>query len=257
MKLTCPVCGSLLNRQNKSAVCKSGHSFDFAKQGYLNLLLKQSIDHGDNKEMVTARTNFLNTGSYAFLRDAIGKEITSEPCSVLADLGCGEGYYTQTFAVAEKYGFDMSKDALKHASRTDHSTQYAVASIFRLPLEAESMDVCVTCFAPFAKDEIQRVLKHNGRFIFVSPAPIHLYEMKAMIYDNPYENVVEDLETDLIKEKEYTITQKFTVDQDGLQALFKMTPYVHRTKKEDMEKINNTKSMEITASFVIRTYRKK
>lgn len=256
MLLNCPICGKPLKKIEKSAQCDDGHSFDYAKQGYLNLLIRQSVDHGDNKEMVQARTAFLNSGSYAFLRDAINREIAKEKVHTLADLGCGEGYYTSSFKADEKYGFDMSKEALKYAARTDKSTQYAVASIFHLPLSDETMDVCITCFAPFAKDEIERILKPGGRFIFVSPAPRHLFELKQAVYDNPYENEVDDLDTDLIKESEQVITESFRCDHDTLMALFTMTPYVHHTRKEDMEKLKMLTEMSITASFVLRVYRK-
>lgn len=256
MKLKCPICGEPLSKVNKSAVCENRHSFDYAKQGYLNLLIKQSVDHGDNKEMVQARTDFLNSGGYSFLKDELVSITKEYPCEVLADLGCGEGYYTSGLEANEKYGFDMSKDALKHASRNDHSTQYAVASIFHLPLEDESCDLMLTCFAPFAKDEIERVLKKHGRFIFVSPAPKHLWELKSLLYETPYENEVKALETSLLLEKEYVITNTFHCDHEQLTALFKMTPYFHRTKSDDIDKLNTVEDMDITASFVIRIYQK-
>lgn len=256
MKLTCPICGRPLNKVNKSAVCENRHSFDYAKQGYLNLLIKQSVDHGDNKEMVQARTDFLNSGGYSFLKEELIKLTEEYRPEVLADLGCGEGYYTSGLKAEEKYGFDMSKDALKHASRNDPYTQYAVASIFHLPLEDESCDVMLTCFAPFAKEEIERVLKKNGKFIFVSPAAKHLWELKAFIYETPYENEVKPLDTALSLEKEYVITNTFHCEKEHLLSLFKMTPYFHRTKNDDMQKLNALEAMDITASFVIRIYEK-
>lgn len=256
MLLKCPICGNPLKKTDKTAKCANNHCFDYAKQGYVNLLLKQSVDHGDNREMVQARTIFLNSGSYAFLKEKLCELIAKEHADTLSDLGCGEGYYTSSFQANEKYGFDMSKEALKYAARTDKSTHYAVASIFHLPLPDASMDTCVTCFAPFAKEEIERVLKPGGRFIFVSPAPKHLFELKQAVYEQPYENEVEDLDTNLKKESEEVITSTFHVNHDVLMALFTMTPYVHRTKKEDMEKLDLLTNMDITASFVIRVYRK-
>ena len=68
MKLLCPICNEKLVKVDRHARCANNHSFDYAKQGYLNLLIKQSVDHGDNKEMVQARTQFLNSGGYAFLK---------------------------------------------------------------------------------------------------------------------------------------------------------------------------------------------
>lgn len=257
MKLICPICNKPLQKVERSAICENKHSFDYAKQGYLNLLIKQSVDHGDNKEMVQARTDFLNSGGYEFLKNELVKISEEYQPDTLCDLGCGEGYYTTDLQANEKYGFDMSKDALKHASRTDSSTQYAVASIFRLPLPDESCDMATTCFAPFAKDEIERVLKNDGRFVFVSPGPKHLFELKDLIYETPYENIIKPLETNMFKEKEYIISNVFHCDKDVLISLFKMTPYYHRTKSEDIEKLNEQNGMDITAEFVIRIYQKR
>lgn len=256
MQLICPICNQKLTKVNQSAVCTNNHSFDYAKQGYLNLLIKQSVDHGDNKEMVQARTQFLTSDHYRFLKDELIQITQRLQPTTLADLGCGEGYYTSGLQAQEKYGFDMSKEALKHASKMDKTTQYAVASIFRLPLESHSCDMMITCFAPFAKEEIERVLKKDGYFCFVSPGPKHLYEMKQCLYETPYDNEIKPLDTSLSLEKEYMITNVFHCDNETLLSLFKMTPYYHRTKSEDIDKLTKQNGMDITAQFVIRIYKK-
>lgn len=252
----CPVCGRELIRKENTAVCGNGHCFDYARQGYLNLLISQTKDHGDNKEMVKARTDFLHTGAYAFLREAIAGEVQAASPSLLCDLGCGEGYYTAVLPCAEKYGFDLSRDAVKHASAQDKSTQYCIASIFRLPVEAECCDFAMTCFAPFAKDEVQRILKKDGLFLFVTPGPDHLMELKSLLYEHPYQNAVEPLDTALSLQKEYTISNTFHADHDALLNLFQMTPYAYRTGKAGKEKLEKQPGMDLTAQFVIRIFQK-
>ncbi len=254
MILICPVCGKKLIKKERSAVCENNHVFDYAKSGYLNLLISQKAVHGDGKDMVKARTEFLSSGAYAFLRDQLA-EMTSQD-EILADLGCGEGYYTRCLQGKEKYGFDLSKDALKHAARSDRSTAYTVASIFRLPLPDESCDTVLTCFAPAANEEIERILKPEGRFIYVTPGPDHLYEMKEILYENPYRNVTEDLKTGLTLTDSRMIRQTFEASQSMLQNLFMMTPYAYRTAKEDRERLSQTESLTITAEFLIRVYTK-
>ncbi len=256
MKLICPVCKAQLVKYEKEAVCANGHHYDYAKSGYLNLLRKQSRSHGDDAGMVKARTNFLASGAYGFLREALCDITKQYTPSVLADLGCGEGYYTSLLEAEEKYGFDMSKDALKHAAKNDHSTQYAVASIFALPLPDACCEMVLTCFAPFAGDEISRILKDGGKFVFVTPGKRHLFELKELLYETPYENRITDLDTSLKLIDTQVIQNTFHASNEALMDLFMMTPYAYRTAEAGKEKLRRTESLDVTAEFIIRIYEK-
>lgn len=256
MKLLCPICNRPLVRNGNSAKCESNHSFDYAKEGYLNLFIKESVNHGDDKEMVRARTAFLNTGSYNFLRSYLQEIIQKEDADVLVDLGCGEGYYTSTFQAKEKYGFDVSKLAIKYASKHDPSTNYCVGSSFHVPMESESTDIIVTCFAPVAKDEITRLLKQDGCFIVVTPGADHLIELKECLYDEVYKNEVKDIDIDLRKESEVVITNTFEITNQNILDLFAMTPYAHTTSNKAKQKLEKIEKIRLTASFVVRVYRK-
>ena len=88
-ELTCPVCGGVLHREERSLRCGAGHCYDIARQGYVNLLCSnqsKSKRHGDDKRMVAARTAFLDAGYYAPLRDAVAAaaaEFTAGDADVL------------------------------------------------------------------------------------------------------------------------------------------------------------------------------
>ena len=61
--LACPIDGNKLEQNDGQLVCENGHTFDIARQGYVNLLPvqhKRSKQPGDSKAMVLARTAFLN-----------------------------------------------------------------------------------------------------------------------------------------------------------------------------------------------------
>jgi 23S rRNA (guanine745-N1)-methyltransferase len=76
--LICPLCRTPLTLENKSQRCANGHSFDIAKEGYVNLLLvqqKKSKEPGDNPEMVKARREFLQAGYYQPLCNAASQLI--------------------------------------------------------------------------------------------------------------------------------------------------------------------------------------
>ena len=111
--IICPNCKSLLHQFEKIVRCQNGHSFDFSKEGYINLLLanqKKKNNPGDNKIMVNARDEFLSTGHYDFLLDNIESTInafdifsTSNGGIIhLLDLGCGTGFYTRNLLKQKK-----------------------------------------------------------------------------------------------------------------------------------------------------------
>ena len=258
MRYVCPVCGLPLKQENRSYRCSKGHSFDIAASGYCSLYLSsQKKSHGDDAAMVKARTSFLSTGSYGFLKDALREISEQNGFHTLADLGCGEGYYTSALKADEKYGFDLSKAALKHAAKHDPSSYYAAASIFRLPLPDASMDAVYTCFAPCAKDEILRVLKPGGLFVFVLPDKDHLWQLKQFLYETPYENKVELPDISLHLKETRHISGEFTITRPYIMDLFRMTPYSYKTSLEATERLQALETLTCVASFVIAVYEKR
>ena len=160
--LCCPVCGKPLTFDDKSARCPKGHSFDrAARGGYIHLLRQHrrgSADPGDSAEMCQARTRFLSGGWYAPLRAQVAALAGAcSPADVL-DAGCGEGWYTQAvldaLPGARLAGIDLSRYALRHAGRTCPGADFAIASLFDLPLADQSVDLVLHLFAPHVRPGI-------------------------------------------------------------------------------------------------------
>jgi len=255
MNIVCPVCKNELKKIDNCYKCDNNHSFDIAKQGYINLNMRKSSDTGDESNMINARTNFLHKDYYHFMREKVDSYIRED--DNLLDLACGEGYYTSYFKAKNKVGIDLSKQGLKIASKNDQTTTYILSSIFRAPIKDESIDKVITIFAPIAKEEIVRVLKKDGLFILVKPDIKHLYELKKAVYDNPYENEIEDISIPSLKLiDEIHIENKSSLDNTDLNNLFTMTPYYHKTSIEDMNKLKNIDNLEVTFSFIIDVYQK-
>ncbi len=78
--LACPVCDSPVDLEESRCACPEGHSFDVAREGYVNLLVPQhrtkGID-GDTAEMLHARRRFLEAGHYAPLRDLLAEKVAT------------------------------------------------------------------------------------------------------------------------------------------------------------------------------------
>src|SRR3954452_18171067 len=91
--LRCPVCGDALGEAGGALRCPAGHSFDIARQGYVNLVPGRA----DTPEMVDARDAFLRAGHFRPLATALAEEARSAAGAgggaVVVDLGAGTGYY--------------------------------------------------------------------------------------------------------------------------------------------------------------------
>lgn len=266
----CPVCGEILTRQEGRYACPAGHSFDIAKEGYVNLLpanQQHSKAPGDDKTMASARTRFLEGGWYEPLRSKLCQlagEALPEGGSLL-DAGCGEGWYTAALSEIVKAkggrtaGVDLSKPAVKKAARRCPDGEIAVCSVYHLPLAADSVDVLVDCFSPLAREEFYRVLKPGGMFLYVVPGPRHLWELKEILYDTPYENEekVEEYEgfsPPLVTAVETSFT---LTDPEDIQALYHMTPYTWKTPKEGTARLAGVERLTVTGQFRIHSMQKR
>ena len=139
IQVICPVCGAALAPQGAAWRCVQGHCFDVARQGYVNLLTvtqKHSRHPGDTREMVAARRAFLDAGWYAPIAKTLAdlvRRFCPETASVL-DAGCGEGYYlSQLGWVPERWGIDISRDAVRYAAVRDRSAHWLTATAAHLP----------------------------------------------------------------------------------------------------------------------------
>ncbi len=255
MEIRCPVCKEALHREENTYKCIHGHSFDIAREGYVNLYRHKSETSGDNKEMILARRNFLNKDHYRFLLEELNRCIDED--DVLVDLACGEGYYTSRFKAKDRTGIDLSKQGLRYASKSDKDGTYILSSIFDVPLYDRCADKVLTIFAPIAKEEIVRILKEEGRFLLVRPDEDHLFELKEALYEKPYRNDAEDIKIDgLGEEKQLKIRQKAILNKEELHDLFLMTPYSNTTSPSDKKKLDSCDELSVTFAFIIDIYKK-
>ena len=267
----CPLCQSPLKREAQTYGCSAGHRFDTAREGYVHLLppnRKHSALPGDNRDMVTARREFLSKGYYEPLRNTLCCQVLSH-CGekpVILDAGCGEGWYTaglfQALAAAgrrpQMAGTDISKLALRAAARRLRAAEFAVASSYHLPLGDQTLDLLLDCFSPLALEEFRRVLKPGGIFLYAVPGPEHLWELKRLLYDRPYPN--EEKRTpyagftyEAIVPVEDTIT---LCCQEDIRNLFCMTPYFWKTPRAGAARLAEAETLSVRISFRIHVFRK-
>lgn len=271
----CPVCNEVLKLVDKSYKCQNGHCFDVNKKGFVNLLLanqSHSENPGDSKEMIDARTSFLNKGYYEELRNKLFEIINNLMPSngVFCDLACGEGYYTHFIhkllnndKVVTSYGVDLSKFGIAECSRKMRIEQmknmnYCIGNLMYLPYSFESMDIVLNCFAPFFEDEFARIIKKSGYFIRVLPNVDHMVELKKLLYKEVKLNELKEsnlTKFTLVDEIDLRYQKEFNNNED-LMHLFMMTPLYYKSSLNVLNLIKKIDSLLLTLSFKIYVYRK-
>lgn len=265
----CPVCGLPLLKMERTMVCENRHSFDLSRNGYVNLLLNQKHGgHGDDRPMIRARTLFLEGGYYLPLVQQVIEVLKSRlsVAPVIVDAGCGEGWYTEAIfkslsaegKLPKMIGLDISRDALLAACKRHFPADFAVASLFRIPVQSVVADAVLNIFAPECSEEFFRILKPGGVLIKVIPLEDHLIELKRSIYTSVYENpaAVPDFPGFSAAERFDLRYEIFLPDFQMVSALFTMTPYYHKTSEADREKLNSLHSLKTTAAFAVLVYTK-
>lgn len=294
--ILCPVCSEALNpaNQRKSLSCIKGHSFDIAKQGYLNLLLsqhKKSKQPGDTPEMVNARRDFLNAGHYQEIADFVLQEGV-KPCVEkntaahqegfhYLDLACGEGYYTLKIdeylqralnrppsAASDKQGpqqvftsgMDISTPAIKAACRRSKHPQWLVASLARIPLQTHSQDLVSGLFFHFDFEEVHRVLKAGGHFLMVTTGPKHLIELREAIYDQIKPEQIKDF-SQLCQplQHRHRLQHQYQLSlqkPEDISQLLMMTPHTWRCKPEKKEALISRQTLSVTVDVQLDIFQK-
>jgi len=257
--LACPLDGEPLHLEGGTWRCASNHSFDVAKQGYVNLLpvqQKRSTDPGDSKAMVAARQRFLAAGEYAPIAEALSQAVVSHADQTQAetycclDAGCGEGYYLRQLAhnVPESQalsllGLDISKWAVQSAAKQDDKQapicRWVVGSNAQLPIQSASVDSVLCMFGFPVYSEFARVLKTGGQLIQVDAGPQHLRELRNIIY--PTLKPTREKETNVPEGFARRASEQicYAISLEGgdvIRDLLTMTPHLYRASAEGREK---------------------
>lgn len=240
-ELMCPVCRAALLLTDKTWRCEAGHSYDCAKQGYVNLHVvqhKHSKSPGDTPESVAARRRFLAGGFYQNLQQKIVEVVAGLNVTRAIDIGCGEGYYTQAMSavVPELIAVDIAKSAVQIAAKQDTSKQvtWVVGTGAVLPALDASVQLCTSFFSPLPKEEMLRTLTDQAYLLVATPAPLHLAAMREQLFEqvNPHEpeKFIAQLQPEFELLETYYVEQEFELNQAQLADLIAMTPYAYKAK---------------------------
>lgn len=212
--------------------CSRGHSFDRAREGYLNLLPSgrhgRSGTPGDTPESLQARRRFLHAGWYLPIATAVVDKLGNNSETVL-DVGCGEGWYLSHLVQPHLCGVDISKRAVQMASKFLPHAEFCVGSAHRLPVSSQSCDAVFSVFAPHSYQEFARVLRPGGQWVTVTPASHHLHEMRPKRSDSIDERERRRSEPPSEADNAERLTFSLNLSHEAATDLFTMTPLQWQT----------------------------
>ena len=282
----CPVCADAMtvsDVQPPSLRCAQGHAFDFARQGYVNLLLSQhkhSQQPGYDRETLNARKAMLQTGFFdplaaqlvACLREAQAAQAPEEPLPVL-DAGTGEGY---VFAKAIRnflphctrhlsaVGTDMSRPAMQMATQLDAPILWCVANLMKpLPFATGAFAVLLNILAPANPAEYHRVLREDGYFIKVLPLQQHLAEIRQAIYERERKESTSNATTTAELAEHFTLLAEHElcyqrpIGQALTANLLHMSPLVWKGKKERIIRVLEDGLPFVTVHLAVSLWKKR
>lgn len=264
--IVCPVCKKILKKDVSCYRCENRHSFDIAREGYVNLLAgnhKAGESIGDNKNMALSRKKFLEKGYFSPLADKIAELIANHGKSypTVCDICCGEGWYSNEIIKkipCNMLCFDLSKEMVRLGAKRKNGVTFFVANLASIPLADKSVDVGFHLFAPFHEKEFSRIIKDDGIIVTAVAGENHLFEIKEILYDEPYKNDEMPPETDFLSLREkIKITEKIHLSSaEDIDALFRMTPYYYRTSEKDKQKLLGYGELDVTVDFAVFVYSK-
>ncbi|GAB3049675.1 methyltransferase domain-containing protein [Virgibacillus ainsalahensis] len=265
----CPVCGSSMHVGNlKSLQCANHHSFDFTKQGYLNLMT-QSMKSKYSKELFEERRKVIaEVGLFEELSQSIAEIIhhrsAGEENISLIDTGCGEGSHlsnvcntlkAQFNQTATGAGIDIAKEGVFVAAKNYAERIWAVADLANTPFKDQQFNVILNILSPSNYDEFHRLLKDEGFVMKVVPQSGYLKELREAFFEKSEkqtysnEDIVNRFEEnfDVVDHKRLTYTKQ--LDHSSIKSLVRMTPLTWNIPEEKLQSFLKDSPGEITVDL--------
>lgn len=269
--LACPHCGAALTQREGALRCSAGHTFDIAKQGYVNLLSGATKHSADTGDMVEARAGFLAAGHYAPIADALVAlaRRTAGPAvpGCVVDIGGGTGYYhsqvMDAFPDAEGVLLDISKFAARRAAKAHPRIGAAVADAWQqLPLQDGAASLVLNTFAPRNGPELRRILAPGGVLLVVTARPGHLQELidalgLLSVDDRKESRLTEQLAPHFTVAETERLTRTMTLDHQALTQLVAMGPNAwHHDPEDVLDRVRELPDpCPVTLSVTLTAYR--
>ncbi len=179
----CPICQESMQVYEQGRLtCSANHSFDIAKQGYVNMLTHSAASKY-SKDLFESRKTIIDSGLYDPLEEKIA-ELIGEAKTVL-DTGCGEGSHLARIMTQKQgigIGIDIAKEGILAAARHYSKQIWCVGDLAKSPFAKTSFDVILNILSPANYEEFKRLLTSNGCVVKVVPQSGYLQQIRSQLY---------------------------------------------------------------------------
>lgn len=229
----CPICQESMSVVEQGRlVCSSNHSFDIAKQGYVNMLTHGAISKY-SKDLFESRKAVIDSGIYDLIEEKIRELIAS--AETVLDTGCGEGSHLARIMEDKKgnsigIGIDIAKEGILAASRHYPEQIWCVGDLAKSPFAKSSFDAILNILSPANYEEFKRLLTENGCVVKVVPQSGYLHELRSQLYADSTkesysnEQIVARFKESFADVSVERITYSVPLATELLPALLEMTP---------------------------------
>ena len=254
----CPICAQAVQiEDNGKVVCPSNHSFDVAKQGYINFMTKP-VQSMYSKALFEARHNIISSGLYDQLQERLAELAVG---TYFLDTGCGEGSHLARIVAkcpeATGVGIDIAKEGIIAAAKFHTGCIWCVGDLAKSPYNENSFDTIFNILSPANYDEFKRLLKPDGKVIKVVPQEGYLKELRQQAFADSEkerysnEQTVERFKESFAQVTVERITYTMPLAKELVPKLIEMTPMGwHIENKENVALTEITIDLNILVGSV-------
>ena len=269
--LHCPHCTASIKIDAGVARCDARHSFDIARQGYVNFLTNHTfIKNADSAAMVGARQKMHARPFFQNLVQQIA-QVCESLCRdisvpVIVEPGGGTGFYahaaTQLANSSVAVSFDISVHAAKVCARQSNRIAAVVADVWQpWPIGEKCADIVLSVFSPRNFAETERVLNSGGTLIVVAPEDHHLVELRsqfnALNIQHDKSETISAALANFSKIDHFVYHSKELLDGQAMYETLLSGPNGHHLQAKDMEAILQSKPLDVTHSVSISVWKLK
>lgn len=264
-KLRCPICEEQVQVvELRSLQCANNHSFDFAKQGYVNMLMRSVKTPYDkalfaSRQEVIRETN-LYTKLHASVADILKTHLTKE--ITILDAGCGEGSHLEQIMKKSDLnnmlgiGIDIAKEGVLRAAKHYHHAIWLVGDLANAPLANQSCNAIINILSPANYQEFKRILSEEGIVVKVIPGKNYFRELREALYADDKqtysnEDTVELFENQFQLIEHMHVQTTESISEQQLGHLINMSPLAWNLEEGEKDQLRKHGIDQLTIDLEI------